>query len=130
MLQCNQIQIWIAESRELFRWREVLMRSIGTNISVMLVFSLLVAAPIWMAKRWWFERLVQRRSGSPAPNTPLPSALPKQNQPRRDLGTPFGRRSHPTGTGSRIPIGRSYCPGHSCLGPRFCFYCCPLRCCC
>ena len=93
MLQRNQIQIWIAESPELFRWREVLMRSIGTDISVIMVFSLLVAAPIWIAWRWWFERLAQRRSRSSAPNIPLPSALPKQNQPRRDLGTPFGRQS-------------------------------------
>ena len=96
MLQRNQIQIWIAESPELFRWREVLMRSIGTDISVMLVFSLLVAAPIWMAWRWWFERLAQRRSRLPSPNMPLPSALPKQNQPRRDLGTPFGRQPQAT----------------------------------
>ena len=103
MLQCNQIQIWIAESPELFRWRDVLMRSIGTNISVTLVFSLLVAAPIWMAWRWWFERLAQRRSRSPTPNMPLPSALPKQNQPRRDLGTPFGRQPHPADTGAPDP---------------------------
>ncbi len=103
MLQRNQIQIWIAESPELFRWREVLMRSIGTDISVMLVFSLLVAAPIWMAWRWWFERLAQRRSRLPAPNMPLPSALPKQNQPRRDSGTPFGRQPYPAGTDAADP---------------------------
>ena len=92
MLQRNQIQIWIAESPELFRWREVLMRSIGTDISVMLVFSLLVAAPVWMAWRWWFERLAQRRRRLPAPNLPLPSALPTRNQPGRGSGTPFGRQ--------------------------------------
>ncbi|MCE2467748.1 MAG: hypothetical protein J4G06_06955 [Caldilineaceae bacterium] len=92
MLQRNQIQIWIAEAPELFRWREVLMRSIGTDISVILVFSLLVAAPIWMAWRWWFERLAQRRSRLPASNMPLPSALPKQDQPGRNSGTPFGRQ--------------------------------------
>ena len=103
MLQRNQIQIWIAESPELFRWREVLMRSIGTDISVILVFSLLVAAPIWMAWRWWFERLAQRRSRLPASNMPLPSALPKQNQPRRNSGTPFGRQPHPAGTGAADP---------------------------
>ena len=97
MLQRNQIQIWIAESPELFRWREVLMRSIGTDISVILVFSLLVAAPIWMAWRWWFERLAQRRSGLPTPNMPLPSALPRQNQPRRSSGPPFGRQLQSTG---------------------------------
>lgn len=96
MLQRNQIQIWIAESPELFRWREVLMRSIGTDISVMLVFSLLVAAPIWMAWRWWFERLVQRRSHLPASNMPLPSALPTRDHPRRSAGTPFGRQPQAT----------------------------------
>ena len=47
LLQRNQMQIRIAESPELFRWREVLMCSIGTDISVMPVFGLLVAAPIW-----------------------------------------------------------------------------------
>ena len=93
MLQRNQIQIWIAESPELFRWREVLMRSIGTDISVILVFSLLVAAPIWMAWRWWFERLTQRRSRLPKPNMPLPSALPTRDQPKRRSGTPFGRQA-------------------------------------
>ena len=103
MLQRNQIQIWIAESPELFRWRDMLMRSIGTDISVILVFSLLVAAPIWMAWRWWFERLAQRRSRLPASNMPLPSALPKQNQPRRNSGTPFGRQPHPAGTGAADP---------------------------
>ena len=103
MLQRNQIQIWIAESPELFRWREVLMRSIGTDISVMLVFSLLVAAPIWMAWRWWFERLAQRRSRSPTPNTPLPSALPRQNRPGRNSGTPFGRQQQATGVGTADP---------------------------
>ena len=93
MLQRNQIQIWIAESPELFRWREVLMRSIGTDISVILVFSLLVAAPIWMAWRWWFERLTQRRSRLPKPNMPLPSALPTRDQPKRRSETPFGRQA-------------------------------------
>ena len=93
MLQRNQIQIWIAESPELFRWRDVLMRSIGTDISVMLVFSLLVAAPIWMAWRWWFERLVQRRPRLPTPNMPMPSALPNLNQPWQETGTPFGRQA-------------------------------------
>lgn len=103
MLQRNQIQIWIAESPELFRWREVLMRSIGTDISVILVFSLLVAAPIWMAWRWWFERLAQRRTRHPAPNMPLPSALPNLIQPRWATGTPFGRQPHSAGTGAADP---------------------------
>ncbi|MYD90737.1 MAG: hypothetical protein F4Y08_10450 [Caldilineaceae bacterium SB0662_bin_9] len=114
MLQRNQIQIWIAESPELFRWRDVLMRSIGTDIPVMLVFSLLVAAPIWMARRWWFERLAQQRSHSPAPNMPLPLALPQQNQPRRDLGKPFGRQPHPAGTGAADPY-RSLLLSRPCL---------------
>ena len=103
MLQRNQIQIWIAESPELFRWRDVLMRSIGTDISVMLVFSLLVAAPIWMAWRWWFERLVQRRPRLPTPNMPMPSALPNLNQPWQETGTPFGRQAQSAGATATDP---------------------------
>ena len=102
MLQRNQIQIWIAESPELFRWRDVLMRSIGTAI-LMLVFSLLVAAPIWMAGYRWFERLVKRRTRLSAPNTPLPSALPNLNQPRRGTETPFGRQAQSAGAKATDP---------------------------
>ena len=103
MLQRNQIQIWIAESPELFRWRDVLMRFIDTAISVMLVFGLLVAAPIWMAWRWWFERLVQRRTRLPATNMPMPSALPNLSQPWQETGTPFGRQAQSAGANATDP---------------------------
>ena len=63
MLQRNQIQIWIAESPELFRWRDVLMRSIGTAI-LMLVFSLLVIAPSADGLNGWYNgaRACQRQT--------------------------------------------------------------------
>lgn len=97
VLQRSGIQLWIAESPELFRWRHVLMRSLPTDISVILIFSLLVSIPVWMGWRWWFERLALRRQRHRPKATAMPSALAEHRALRNVL------QERHTGTSAPVP---------------------------
>ncbi len=94
VLQRDQILIWIAESPELYRWRDVLQRSLLTDVFVVSICGVLISIPVWMSWRWWFEQIALREKRR-APDTPhvLPSALaehrlqPAQAQEREDSPT-------------------------------------------
>lgn len=57
-LQREFLTLWMAESPELYRWRDTLTRSWTTEVSVSLIFALSFSYPIWAMWRWWYTRLV------------------------------------------------------------------------
>ena len=112
VLQRDQILLWIAESPELYRWRNVLQRSLWTDVSVIFIFSLLIATPIWMSWRWWFERLVLRKKDRRPVTQAMPSALAEhrtwQQKPRTSsapVAPPRAKREDPY---TRLLLSRSF----------------------
>lgn len=55
--QREEIALWIAESPETFRWRDLLLESYYVEVSVSLIFALSAAYLIWAVWRWWYVRL-------------------------------------------------------------------------
>ncbi|MEM7535457.1 MAG: hypothetical protein AAF639_24990, partial [Chloroflexota bacterium] len=58
--QREYLSLWIAESPEVFRWRDQLTYSYSTVISVSLIFALTITYPIWLIWHWWFRALSAR----------------------------------------------------------------------
>ena len=85
VLQRDQILLWIAESPELYRWRNVLQRSLLTDVSVIFVFSVLIAIPVWMSWRWWFEQIALRERRRTPIAQALPSALAEHRAGQRHI---------------------------------------------
>ena len=56
-VQREQIALWMAESPETYRWRDLMLGSQTTALSVGPIFALAVAYPIWAVWRWWYTRL-------------------------------------------------------------------------
>jgi len=57
-VQREEITLWVLESPELYSWKDLLLTSYATEVSVTLVFALALAYPVWAAWRWWYIRLV------------------------------------------------------------------------
>jgi hypothetical protein len=56
--QREEVALWIAESPETFRWRDLLLESYYVEVSVSLVFALSATYLIWAVWRWWYVRLL------------------------------------------------------------------------
>ncbi len=95
VLQRDQILLWIAESPELYRWRNLLQRSLLTDVSVIFIFSLLISIPIWMSWRWWFEQIALRQKRTAPVTQSLPSALAEHRAGRQPGPRPSPPREDP-----------------------------------
>jgi hypothetical protein len=74
-VQGEQIALWMAESPETYRWRELLLDSQTAAIMVGPLFALAFAYPAWVAWRWWYTWLHRWRStGNDAVLFPVNSA--------------------------------------------------------
>jgi hypothetical protein len=56
-VQREQIILWMAESPETYRWRDILLDSQVAALTVGPIFALAIAYPAWVAWRWWFTKL-------------------------------------------------------------------------
>ena len=59
-VQREQITLWMAESPETYRWRDIMLDSHFAALSVGPIFALAIAYPAWLAWQWWFVRLADR----------------------------------------------------------------------
>jgi hypothetical protein len=56
-VQGEQIALWMAESPETYRWRELVLDSHIAALTVSPIFALAFTFPAWAAWRWWYIRL-------------------------------------------------------------------------
>ena len=68
-VQREQITLWMAESPETYRWRDIMLESHFAALSVGPIFALAIAYPAWLAWRWWFTRLGGSRTYAGAAST-------------------------------------------------------------
>ena len=93
-VQREQITLWMAESPETYRWRDIMLDSHFAALSVGPIFALAIAYPAWLAWRWWFtlvgriayvrrepRALLRRTWCGPLWRTiaPIPDAWPSSN---------------------------------------------------
>ena len=57
-VQREEVALWMAESPETFRWRDLLLESYYVEVGVSLIFALSAAYLIWAVWRWWYVKLV------------------------------------------------------------------------
>ena len=74
-IQTEAAAVQLANNPELFRlWRDLLLGSYATRVSVNLIFAFTAAYPIWALWRWWYTRLpmwLTRGKGATEPEAAL-----------------------------------------------------------
>ncbi|NIR25760.1 MAG: hypothetical protein GWN77_02075 [Gammaproteobacteria bacterium] len=76
--QREEAALYLAENPELYRWRDLLLDSYATKVSVGIIFALAATYPIWALWRWWYIRLEAWLS--PARPTSESESRASQNQ--------------------------------------------------
>jgi hypothetical protein len=82
-VQREEVVLWIAETPELYRWRDLFLGSYTTDVGVSLIVALVITPPIWTVWRWWYVRLMTWLTPStlaPEPTTPTRGTALEEHQ--------------------------------------------------